>query len=150
MDLKTQGNMASDAYNDHSFVYEAAGLSAKQQAPLQQGWGLGLDEFLPSSQESSATAYSSPPQPLTPYAGTDRRPLPPSPVKMASLQPPQPQPLQQSAAEVRISRMHMQRHACMLVLSHLVLVWQHVEYHAVSCELRSVPLHRRLASQGGS
>lgn len=102
VDLKTQGTMASDAYNDHSSMYESAGLSAKQQVPPQLGWGLGLDEFLPSSQESSATAFNSSPPPLTPYAGTDRRPLPPSPVKMAPLQPPQPQlPAQQpSAAEI--------------------------------------------------
>lgn len=88
VDLKSHGTVASDAYNDLS-TSGAVPLAAEQQAPQQQGFGLGLDEFddayLPGSQDSSATAMNSPPQPLTPYSGVDRKPLPPSPVKMAPI-----------------------------------------------------------------
>jgi nitrite reductase/ring-hydroxylating ferredoxin subunit len=86
--LKVHGSMASDAYNDCEASGTPAGLPGKQHVPpQQQGFGLGMDEFedLPSSQESSATAAGSPPQPLMPYGGIDRKPLPPSPVRMAPL-----------------------------------------------------------------
>ena len=85
MHLKVHGSVASDAYNDCS----ASGASDGKQhvLPQQQGFGLGMDEFddLPSSQESSATAAGSPPQPLMPFGGIDRKPLPPSPIRMAPL-----------------------------------------------------------------
>jgi hypothetical protein len=96
--LKLFGSMPSDAYNECLPSSADTGLPAKQHAPpQQQGFGLGLDEFddLPSSQESSATAASSPPQPLTPYSGVDRKPLPPSPVKMATFR-------QAATAQVRV------------------------------------------------
>lgn len=86
--LKVHGSVASDAYNHCSVSGAPDGLPGKQHVPpQQQGFGLGLDEFddLPSSQESSATAAGSPPQPLMPYGGIDRKPLPPSPVRMAPL-----------------------------------------------------------------
>ncbi len=82
-DLKSAGAMASDSWNAAAAADKAE--AQQQQQQHQQGWGLGMDEFdrISSSQESSQSTYGSPPPPLTPFAGMQRRALAPSPMKAA-------------------------------------------------------------------